>query len=638
MLADGKVKEPGAKGVQEVLQDRVKVTKDRDELDAATKAAYDELVKAKVVPAGGDPRKQLVDGVKLAREKGESPLGVPLTHIGASLAGMGLGVGRLVEKGVNASLLAAELGVYKAREPFIETPAEKLDTYAMLLQDRNRKDPKQLTAILRETEWLLTGDAKVPAEAKAKALYVKGLALRNEAKFDEAKQALEGAVKHPGTKGTAWETQAGQALEELTDARAYYLPQIAALEAAGNLKGALDETDLALKVLPGDGRLLAERGLLRLESLRGKLKLDAPGQAEIRKDAEAAVKTDNGAADGAYLLGLLDESLDQFGKAEEHFRQALKAHKGSADEASRYRVALARVLLRDRPAVAAPPAAEDAPEKKKTESRVSPPTAPVYMHPLTALVVSVAIGQALDEPEPESENPETAKRIRESIELAKDLTASKDAKIREQGYAVLGQAVAKAGMQLTSDTCLELAKDLLSRPDPRVRGMGYLLMGQGFARQGRRTEGLKLYTRGLELVHPGLESREVTRMVEEHPAFQHPDAANKPNPLLAEKHFGHGLHLYWARQYPEAEVQFKQAIDYFNQDARYVYFLGLAQLAQKSLLKRDQAYYSFERGAQLEAQSRPGIAEINMSLERVQGELRQLLNSYRFKGVVAGTP
>jgi hypothetical protein len=125
------------------------------------------------------------------------------------------------------------------------------------------------------------------------------------------------------------------------------------------------------------------------------------------------------------------------------------------------------------------------------------------------------------------------------------------------------------------------------------------------------------------------------RMVEEHPAFQLPDSGNKPNPLLAEKHFGQGLHWYWAKKYPDAEVQFKLALDYYGQDARYLYYLGLAQFGQKTKLKRDQAFHSFDKGAQLEAQSRPSVTEINTSLERVQGELRQFLNTFRNKPFTA---
>ena len=206
-----------------------------------------------------------------------------------------------------------------------------------------------------------------------------------------------------------------------------------------------------------------------------------------------------------------------------------------------------------------------------------------FVHPLTALALSVTIGaQPGDELEPEVESPEVAKRVKESIELAKALAGSKDPKVRTQGYTLLAKAADKAGAQLTSATCLELAKDLLGRDDKKVQGVGHLLRGQGLVKQGKRTEALKEYSRGVELLHPGLESKEIVRMVDEHPAFQHPDTGNKPNPLLAEKHFGQGLHLYWAKKYPAAEVQFKMALDYYGQDARYLYYLGLAQYGQKT--------------------------------------------------------
>src|ERR1019366_169198 len=88
--------------------------------------------------------------------------------------------------------------------------------------------------------------------------------------------------------------------------------------------------------------------------------------------------------------------------------------------------------------------------------------------------------------------------------------------------------------------------------------------------------------------------------IENHPAFQRPDAAT-PNPLLAERHFGEGLHYYWAKKYPQAEAQFQQALKYFSSDARYEYFLGLAQYHQKSRDKQVAANYSFEQGAAKEA-------------------------------------
>jgi tetratricopeptide (TPR) repeat protein len=160
-----------------------------------------------------------------------------------------------------------------------------------------------------------------------------------------------------------------------------------------------------------------------------------------------------------------------------------------------------------------------------------------------------------------------------------------------------------------------------------------MLLGQALAKQGKRTEGVREYMKGMELLFPGMASKEMAKMLEEHPAFQQPDATKAPNGYLAEVHFGKGLHLYWSRQYPQAEAHFKQAVGYFGQDARYQYFLGLAQLAQKTKLKRDAAYYSFEQGARLEAANQPPVSEINTSLERVQGDLRRLINTFRSKAV-----
>jgi hypothetical protein len=634
VLADGKVKEAGAKGVQEVLDARAKVQKDRDDLDTATKAAYAELVKAKVVPEGGDPRKQLAEGTRKIRANAESPLVAPLTQVGTSLSGAGFGVGKVVMKVLDMGAVAGELGFYRLREPLIQRPEQKLDTLADLLMDRKMRDAKMLEAARRETAWVLSKDAKASADARAKAAYVNGLTLRNQEKFADARTAFDQAAKTPGAKGEAV-AQAKLALKELTDANAYYLPRIEELQASGNLKAALNEANAGLKAMPDNGKLLAERGLLHLELSRGKIGPDA--QKKIRADADAAA-TNDAAAESAYVLGLLDEELRDFTKAEEHFRRALKLYKGSDDGASRYRVALARVLLMDRPAVGAPPAEKEEKDKSGKLPAATPADRPTatLVHPLTALALSVAIGaQPMDEPEPEAETPEVAKRVRESVELAKSLANSKDARIREQGYTLLAQAASKAGAQLTSATCLELAKDLLGRDDKKVQGVGHMLQGQGLVKQGKRTEGLKEYSRGMEMLHPGLESKEIVRMVEEHPAFQHPDSGNKPNPLLAEKHFGHGLHLYWAKKYSDAEVQFKLALDYYGQDARYLYYLGLAQFGQKTKLKRDQAFHSFDKGAQLEAQSRPSVTEINISLERVQGELRQFLNTFRNKTFTA---
>jgi TolA-binding protein len=587
------------------------------------------------VPEDGDPRKLLAEGAKAVREKAESPLAIPLTQLGSGLGGMSSGVKGVLEKSYDNGKLLAQLGFFKVREQFIQTPEQKLGAHAALLQDRNRKDPKELDAILRETDWLLSPEAKASPDTRGKALYVSGLALRNQQKFAEARQALGEAAKLAGPKST-WGASAKKALQELTDPKAYYLPQIAKLQSEGNFKGAFAEANTALKAMPSNGKIYAERGLVRLAMAKGIKDGMVGAKKLVRDDAEAAIKN-NSAAEGHYVEGLLEEELGQFGKAEAAFRDAIKSHKGTDGDASRYRIALARVLLKA--SAAAPAVDAPAPADKKGEPQSSnTPPAP-YVHPVTALLLTVTISaQPEGEPEAEVENAQTAKRVRESVDLAlKVLATAKDQSERAKAYEILSKAAEQAGSKLTSTTCRELSDQLLTSKDAKVRATGMLLKGHALVKTGRRTEGLKEYSKGLETLNPGLESKEIVKMVEEHPAFQHPDAANKPNPVLAEKHFAFGLQHYWSKRYPEAEAQFKQALDFYNQDARYSYFLGLAQLAQKTKLKRDQGLFSLEKGAQLEAVGRPSITEINLSLERVQGDLRQLVNSYRVKGP-AGAP
>jgi tetratricopeptide (TPR) repeat protein len=324
-------------------------------------------------------------------------------------------------------------------------------------------------------------------------------------------------------------------------------------------------------------------------------------QKAIRADAETARKDEKVAAESAYIEGLLEEELGKWTEAEKLFRQALKLSPGMTDDAGKYRVALARLLLRDRPEVVAPLApAPPADEKKKDDKagagifsrRPHVVGATLYIHPWTTLIVSAVIAQ---QPVEELESPETLARLKETMELAQELIASKNDKIKGQGYLLLGSALSKLG---------------------------------------KRTEGLKEYSKGMQLLYPGIQTGEMKTLIDDHPAFQQPDSANSADPILAERHFGEGMHLYWSKQYPQAEAQFRQAVKYFDRDARYQYYLGLAQYNQRTKMKRDAAYFSWEQGARLEAKAATNpfaVREINATLERVQGEQRQLLNSFRYK-------
>ena len=577
LLEGEKTKAPGAEGLQEIVDARNKSSKDRDDLDKTLKAAFQELVDGKLVAADGDPRKQLVEGTKLARQKAESPLAIPLTQVANGLAKLGAGAGASVQRGFDLAKMATEVGFYRAREPFVQTPAQKLDAQAAVLQDRSSNDPEALSMIAREAAWVLASKDS-SADAKAKALYVTGLALRNEAKYAEAKQAIEQAVK--GAKDAPWAAGAKRSLAELTDPKAYYLPRIEKNLAAGDTTKALQEVNAALDAIPNDGALLVQRGLIRLQAAHGKLA--AATQQQIRADAAAAAKDTRSVAEAAYLVGLLEEELGNIDGAEKQYRSALQSAPAGSEEASKYRTALGRLLLLDRTAT---PPAIPAPQKKGDDTSYEP-ARPVFAHPFATLVAIAVIGQTVDE----QEDPAVVARLKETVDLAKELQQS---------------------------------------TNPKIKGQGHMLLGQALAKQGKRTEGLKEYTKGLELMFPGLQSREMSKMVDEHPAFQQPDLSSTPNPVLAERHYGQGLNYYWTRQYADAEAQFKKAVELYGHDARYQYFLGLSQLSQKGKAKRDAAYYSFELGGRLETHQRPSVNEINFSLERVQGDLRSLVNRDR---------
>jgi len=176
---------------------------------------------------------------------------------------------------------------------------------------------------------------------------------------------------------------------------------------------------------------------------------------------------------------------------------------------------------------------------------------------------------------------------------------------------------------------VRIAEELIKKQDPKTQGEGYMLLGAAQARLGKATEGLKNFVKGMRLVHPDWSTQELDRMIANHPAFQGTDAATEPSPILAEKHFSRGLDQFWAKRYPDAEIEFVKAIGFSDDDARYRYFLGLSRYVQGSAEKKKMADLDFEKGAQLEMSRHPSVREVNSSLERIQGDLRRVLAGYR---------
>src|SRR5262249_35597899 len=156
------------------------------------------------------------------------PLVIPLGRVTSAMSNVGTGAVQLIQRGFDTAGMTAELAFYRLREPLIDTPERKLDTWLTVLQDRSRKDAKELASAAKDAEWIRSKESGASAEARVKALAVAGFALRNQEKYAEAKAALTEAVQESAALKTAgpWRDAAKQALAELSDPRSYYLPRI----------------------------------------------------------------------------------------------------------------------------------------------------------------------------------------------------------------------------------------------------------------------------------------------------------------------------------------------------------------------------------------------------------------------------
>jgi tetratricopeptide (TPR) repeat protein len=240
----------------------------------------------------------------------------------------------------------------------------------------------------------------------------------------------------------------------------------------------------------------------------------------------------------------------------------------------------------------------------------------------------------------EKKNDKKAEKEEKAAEQSRDVDGSALAGYHSLAAALFGLTLT-AGQPGDEDEMpagsarlkesIDLAKELIKSSNPKVKGQGYLLLGQARARQGKRTEGLQLYVKGLELVHPGIASKDLDRMIQDHPAFQTPDTLTRPNAFFAERQFGQGLHEYWNKRYAKAEEHFNAAVGFYKQDARYFYYLGLARYEQE---KREAAVFALEQGARLEADNHPPAAEVNLSLERLQGNMRRFVDQFREKALL----
>ena len=225
-------------------------------------------------------------------------------------------------------------------------PEQMLSLWLPLLRDRGRTDLAD-EAIL-DAERVLKADAASPAD-RGRAHAVKGLALRNQGKYDEAKTELEKAKTDLPKGEGEWQLETDSALLEAAHPAAYFTLMAGQYRAEGRNAQALAMLNRALESAAPAARagLLVERGTVRLDAAltRGKGQVAAadPDLAAAQKDAEAAKK--DGAAGAFYLAGRIDEAQGNLDAAVNDYRRAYAAHGAADADGFRYETALARVLM-----------------------------------------------------------------------------------------------------------------------------------------------------------------------------------------------------------------------------------------------------------------------------------------------------
>jgi hypothetical protein len=422
--------------------------------------------------------------------------------------------------------LLAEVG--RLREG--RTPEQMLSVWQRILADPDeRAFTTEALEDVRRTLEVSAADAG-EGELQGRAEFVRGLALRNLGRLDEARAALALALR--GEKAGDWRPDARRVMDDLASPADYSLRRARAAHEAGRDGAALALLDQSVKGGGGDGRLLALRALVHLSLGRGEgpLTADSPSVKRAQADAAAAIAAGS-AADGEHAAGRVAEALGDWSAAGCHYRRALAA-RPRAEDVSSYRLALARAL---------------------------------------------AIGGGGVPPPPD---------LDEALRLADEVV----------------RAGNEEGRLVKAHVCV-------------LRRQWGAALGEYAAWVGRRTPGDSAAFAG-----------DLRLALESHPALNPPPAARQPSPALAAANFEAGRKLYLAGKYAEAEAAFRDAVYHNAEDARFWYFLGLAQ---RELGKPDATLESFRQGKRLEERRLPRPDDVTGSLEKVQGDARQALIRYR---------
>lgn len=477
-------------------------------------------------------------------------------------------------------------------------PAEMLAIWLPVLEGADREQSQRAEADAN----VVLGDPMAPAEVKSHARVIQGLALRNLDKFAEARPVLTEALVALPAGERDWRAATETALKEVSDPLGYFSTRTEESRNRRDLPAARATLDRGIKVL-GDNNaaLLAQRSLLSLELARsraeeGRVQVNDPDLAQALKDAAEAIKKTEGKDDqkearalAFYARGRLSEEVGESADAVENYRSAIREHPGADAVGSRYRIALARLLAQPRQGRPPLPPAPREEEKKKEDAKIGQLPSQEQVRQLLA-------------------RAQTDEQARETLAV----------------LLVVGLQP-PAPVQPDQAEAVRLADEIIRQYEQNPASVPLDVLANAYAVKGMWTRALLIYADFLKpALRPDLYEG-LMLILRNHPQIRRPETLRPPNPFEAETQYALGLRFYFGRCYSEAAQHFQSAIDYDNQDARYFYFLGLSRL----MLGETDAAEAFELGARLEKQNKPASAAISISLERVQGPARKVLNEYR---------
>ncbi|MCY2941510.1 MAG: hypothetical protein NTV50_07550 [Planctomycetota bacterium] len=455
-------------------------------------------------------------------------------------------------------------------------PGEMLDYWRTLME---KKGQAELEKKATEDVEKVMMDAAANPELKARAEVLKGITLRNQGKYVEAKALLEKGKAALNAGDIAWKVQADIALKEANDPVTHFVELSKKQESMNQIVESVSSLSKAIELSTQfspkrRAELLADRCLVEIERAqvraKGKPQLNDPSLLAAAKDADEAVLSKT--ALGYYAKGRVAEVRGEIIDAIDFYRKAVNENKALDAQGIVYRIALARLLNSILPTNIKPKEADvekvGVLEKKEPEM-------------LTNLFALLLTGFYFQQPEivfpPES--PKISPK--ESRKLADEILASPDAPFD-----------AKA---------------------------------QAYAIKGLPTKAIREYVIGLREKMGPIHFENLMKIIEDHPSLTNHNLANQANPVEAERFYATGMALYFNKRYLEAEKAFMAAVENERQDARYQYYLGLSRLAQN----KAEAAEAFEAASKYEKLGRPSRAAVSTSLERVQGPQRQVLNTYR---------